>query len=277
MGRRKKRISLKKDPQLSLSKQYRKAKLDPVGSLKAAMIHANSRDIIPYTNSQADSAFAKENEELAPIETILEVTKRYRAKIDERILKGWHYNRLSKELVHHPKDLTIRELAFVSVQLGLRLDTLVLRIQDGYVPEGVKSEKSAYYAEKVKKEAAQERISELLLELEEKNQTIRELQNERENRLHEMEIRGGRDAGENSRNDRGEEIDPKKENQKADPEGITRESVRREAMEGRTTGGDGQIREHGDSTSRDSREAETRIRTSVSENEGVGTYKGPLA
>lgn len=276
MGRRKKRISLGKDPQLTLSKQYRKAKLDPVESLKAAMIQANSRDIIPYTNSQNDSVFAQTSQFIDP-EITLQIVKLYRAKIEERITNGWHYNRLSKELIHHPKDLTLRELSFVAVQLGLRLDTLIEKIQDGFVPENVENAKAAHYAEKMKKDAAEERISQLLDELKEKNQIIKELQNEREDRLHQMEIRGGRNAGEDSRNDRGKEINEEETNKKTDPEGITGKGIGRETLESGATGGNGEIREHGDSTSRDSRKVETPIRTSLSENEGVGTYKGPLA
>jgi len=276
MGRRKKRISLGKDPQLTLSKQYRKKDLDPVQSLKNAMIQANSRDIIPYTNSQNDSIFAEKHKDIAPVEVIIQLTKEYRKRIDERIRKGWHYNRLSKELIHHPKDLTVRELAFVSSQLGIRLDTLIEKVQDGFVPENVKNHKAAHYAEKIKREAAEERISELLAELKEKNQTIKELHDEKD-RLHEMAVRGGRNSGEDSRVNRSEEIDSEKANEKANPEGIAREGIGGETMESRAMGGNVEIRTDGDSTGGDSEKTETPIRTSVSEDEIERTYKGPLA
>lgn len=274
MGRRKKIISLGKDPQLTLSKQYRKARLDPVQSLKAAMIQANSRDIMPYTNSQNDYAFAQNTPEP---ETTLQTVKEYRVKIEERITNGWHYNRLSNELIHHPKDLTLRELAFVAVQIGLRLDTLIEKIQDGFVPENVENAKAAHYTEKIKREAAEERIGELLAEIKEKNQTIKELRDEQEDRLHEMAIRGGRNARKDSRVDRGEEVNSKEANEKAYPEGITGKGVGGEALEGGTAGGNGEVREHGNPTGRDSKKTETPIRTSVSKDESEGTYKGPLA
>lgn len=223
----KKIIALSKDPQLVLQNAYKRKGVNPILSLEEAIKGADSFGEIDYK---------------------------------ER----------AKSKIHHPKDLTLRELAYISPQLGIRLETLIQKIHDGFVPETVENVKAITFVEKAKNKELSFRITEYKDEAKEYRKRIIELEtqleNEGRNRLQEVDVLRGRDASENTSNDRGKENQGAKENRD-----------KRDEMENPKNGENGEVQPNGDFPSGNPSRIKTEIHALIAKNEGVGTYKGPLS